>query len=57
MTHWEAETASYHMKHKGETGLIISIGPNLKLTPPEWFDYPSIGINTFYRYENYKPTY
>ena len=54
---WQEQTRAFYNKHQGETCLIISIGPNLKLTPPEWFDYPSFGINTFYRYEGYKPTY
>jgi hypothetical protein len=47
----------FHMLHKGETCLIASIGPNLHLTPPEWFDYPSFGVNTIYRYEGWEPTY
>lgn len=47
----------FHNKHKGETCLVIGLGPNLHLTPPEWFNYPSFGINTFYRYEDFKPTY
>ena len=41
----------------GETCLIIGVAPNLKLTPPEQFGYPSFGVNTFYKYEGYKPTY
>lgn len=49
--------ADFHNKHAGETCLIIGVGPNLKLTPPEWFGYPSFGVNTFYKYEGYKPTY
>lgn len=44
-------------KHKGETCLIVGVGPNLYLTPPEWFNYPSFGVNTIYRYDGWKPTY
>lgn len=56
---WQQETEKFHMKHKGETCLIISLGPNLHLTPPTEFDFPSFGINTYYRHvEQYgKPTY
>ena len=55
-TNWEERTESFHMKHKGETCLIISIGPNLHLTPPALFNYPSFGINTYYRHlEEYGP--
>lgn len=32
-------------------------GPNLKLTPPEWFDLPAFGMNTIHKYEGWKPTY
>ncbi len=46
-----------HELHKGETCLIVGVGPNLTLTPPEWFDYPSFGVNTIYRYEGWEPTY
>ncbi len=37
--------------------LLVGCGANLYLTPPEWFDYPSIGVNTIYHYANWKPTY
>lgn len=47
----------FHNLHKGETCLIVGVGPNLKLTPPEWFNYPSFGVNTIYHYEGWKPTY
>jgi len=43
--------------HKGETMLIVGNGENLKLTPPEWFDYPSIGVNEIHLYDGWKPTY
>lgn len=49
--------ADFHQKHKGETCLIVGVGPNLNLTPPQWFDYPSFGVNTIYKYPNWKPTY
>jgi len=48
---------TFYNKHKGETCLIIGVGPNLKLTPPEWFNCPSFGVNTLYKYPNYAPTY
>lgn len=47
----------YYNKHAGETCLIIGVGPNLHLTPPAWFDFPSFGVNTLYKYAGYKPTY
>ena len=43
--------------HKGETCLIVSLGPNLKLTPPEWFDYPSFSINSIFKYNGWQPDY
>lgn len=51
------ELSDFYMRHKGETCLFVGVGPNLHLTPPEWFDYPSFGVNTIYRYEGWKPTY
>ncbi len=47
----------FYNLHKGETCLIVGVGPNLKLTPPEWFDYPSFGVNTIYKYPGWHPTY
>ena len=47
----------FYQKHKGETCLIVGVGPNLSLTPPEWFNYPSFGVNTIYHYDGWKPTY
>lgn len=47
----------FYGKHRGETCLVIGLGPNLHLTPPALFSYPSFGINTFYKYEYHKPTY
>jgi hypothetical protein len=49
--------ADFHNKHAGQTCLIVGLGPNLHLTPPAWFNYPSFGINTMYRYEGWNPTY
>ncbi len=43
--------------HKGKTILLVGNGENLSLTPPEKFDYPSIGMNTICLYEGWKPTY
>lgn len=43
--------------HKDQTILLVGNGENLKLTPPEKFDYPSIGMNTIHLYEGWKPTY
>lgn len=59
MVTWEDRVKSFHMKHEGETGVVITLGPNLHLTPPTLFDYPSFGINTYYRHvEDYGcPTY
>ena len=36
--------------HKGETMLIVGNGVNLKLTPPDLFDFPSIGVNDIHLY-------
>ena len=51
--------SDFHQLHKGETCVIVGLGPNLKLTPPTMFDYPSFGINTIYKQTewNWKPTY
>ena len=51
------ELKDFYQYHRGETCLIVGVGPNLGLTPPEWFDYPSFGVNTIFRYEGWKPTY
>lgn len=47
----------FHQKHAGETALLVGNGQNLKLTPPEWFNYPSFGMNTIHLYEGWIPTY
>lgn len=47
----------FYQKHAGQTCLIVGLGPNLNLTPPEWFDYPSFGINTIYKQDAFRPTY
>lgn len=47
----------YYNIHKGETGLLVGVGPNLKLTPPHLFNYPSISVNSVFRYEGWRPTY
>lgn len=47
----------FHNIHASETMLIVGNGPNLKLTPPQLFPYPSIGANTIHLYEGWKPTY
>ena len=41
----------FYNSHKGETALLIGNGPNLELTPPELFDYPCFGMNTFFKRE------
>lgn len=47
----------FWMKHKGQTCLMVMVGPNLHLTPPEWFNYPSFSCNSIFKYEGWKPTY
>ncbi len=52
------QLSDFHNLHKGKTCLIVGVGPNLELTPPEWFDYPSFGVNSIYRRAGeWKPTY
>lgn len=52
------DIADFYNYHRGETCLIVGVGSNLELTPPEWFDYPSFGVNTIYKREGtWKPTY
>lgn len=43
--------------HKGGTALLVGNAPNLLDTPPEWFDYPSFGLNTIFKYDGWKPDY
>ena len=49
----------YHKLHAGKTCVVVGLGPNLKLTPPTLFDYPTFGINTIYKQSlwDWKPTY
>lgn len=49
--------SDYHGKHKGQTCLIVGLAPNLSLTPPQWFNYPSFGVNTIYKQTEFTPTY
>jgi hypothetical protein len=55
------QLADFYNYHKGQTALLVGLGPNLKRTPPEWFDYPSFGVNTIFDYSGFKagwrPTY
>lgn len=48
---------SFENIHHGHTMLLVGNGENLNLTPPEWFDYPSIGMNTIVLYKGWKPDY
>ena len=43
--------------HRGQTCLLVGNGPNLRITPPECFDMPSIGMNTIHLYAGWKPDY
>lgn len=47
----------YQGWHQDQTMLLVGNGGNLDLTPPEWFQYPSIGMNTIHKREGYKPDY
>lgn len=52
------ELRDFYNLHTGETCLLVGNGPNLGLTPPERFDFPSFGMNTIHLYPgNWKPTY
>jgi hypothetical protein len=47
----------FHNIHAGGTMLLVGNGENLRLTPPARFRYPSIGMNTIHKYDNWTPTY
>lgn len=51
------DPVQFYQLHKGETALLVGNGPNLHKTPPEWFDYPSFGLNTIHKYKGWRPTY
>ena len=51
------DIAKFKNAHECETVLLVGNGENLKLTPPESFDYPTIGMNTIHLYEGWRPTY
>jgi hypothetical protein len=52
------ELSDFHQLHAGQTCLFVGNGPNLHLTPPEWFNYPSFGVNTCHLWPGtWKPTY
>jgi hypothetical protein len=51
------DLAQFRNIHNGETCLLVGNGPNLQLTPPEWFNYPAFGMNTIHLYEGWTPTY
>lgn len=56
------ELKDFYQLHKGQTCLLVGLAPNLNLTPPEKFNYPSFGLNTIYKYQDiygvdWKPTY
>ncbi len=54
----KTDLSQFWNSHAGQTCVIVGIGPNLELTPPELFDYPTFGINTLYkRGGDWKPTY
>jgi hypothetical protein len=36
---------------------MVGNGKNIYKTPPEWFNYPSFGMNTIFYYDGWKPTY
>lgn len=47
----------FYDSHAGETALLVGNGRNLHFTPPAWFDYPSFGLNTIFKYDGWMPTY
>lgn len=47
----------FHNKHLGEICLLVGNGENLLATPPEDYQYPSIGMNTIHKYKGWRPTY
>jgi hypothetical protein len=51
------ELADFYNLHRGQTCLIVGLGPNLHLTPPARFDYPSFGVNTIYKQDDFRPMY
>lgn len=51
---------SFYNRHAGQTALLVGNAPNLHKTPPQWFNYPSFGLNTIYKYTQqtgWKPDY
>lgn len=44
--------SQFFNKHAGETCVLVGNGRNLHLTPPEWFGYPALGMNTIHLYES-----
>lgn len=52
-----SQIAPFKNIHAGKTALLVGNGLNLHLTPPQWFDYPSFGMNTIHKYENWQPNY
>lgn len=51
------ELSDFYDLHKGQTALLVGLGINLHLTPPEWFDYPSFSVNTIFNHPTFRPTY
>jgi hypothetical protein len=51
------DIAQFKGIHAGETCVLVGNGPNLPLTPPQWFRYPAFGMNTIHEYENWNPDY
>lgn len=48
---------SFRNIHAGETMLFVGLGKNLELTPPEWFDFPSISVNSIHKREGFTPDF
>ena len=44
------DLAQFRDIHHGETVLIVGLGQNLSLTPPEWFGYKSFSVNQAHRW-------
>lgn len=51
------DISHFYNRYPGKTALLVGNAGNLHLTPPQWFKYPSFGVNSIYRYEGWEPVF